>query len=36
MSFSCECCLLSGTGLCDGTIPRPEDSYRVCVTVNVH
>ena len=36
MSFSCECCLLSGTGLCDGTIPRPEDSYWVCVTVNVH
>ena len=36
MSFSCECCLLSGRGLCDGPMPRPEDSYRVCVTVNVH
>jgi hypothetical protein len=32
MSVSCECCVLSGRGLCDGLVPRPEDSYRVwCV-----
>jgi hypothetical protein len=29
----CECCVLSGRGLCDGPIPRPEESYRVCVCV---
>jgi hypothetical protein len=29
----CECCVLSGRGLCDGPIPRPEESYRVCVYV---
>jgi hypothetical protein len=33
MSVSCECCVLSGRGLCDGLIPRPEESYRVCVCV---
>jgi hypothetical protein len=28
----CECCVLSGRGLCDGLVPRPEESYRVwCV-----
>jgi hypothetical protein len=27
MSVSCECCLLSGKGLCDGPIPRPEESF---------
>ena len=32
MSFSCECSTLSGRGFCDGPIPRPEDSYQVCVT----
>ena len=27
-----ECCVLSGTGLCDRLITRPEESYRVwCV-----
>jgi hypothetical protein len=32
MSVSCECCVLSGKGFCDGPITRPEDSYRVwCV-----
>jgi hypothetical protein len=32
MSVSCECCVLSGRGLCDGPITRPEESYRVwCV-----
>ena len=34
MSVSCECCVLSGRGLCFGLITRPEDSYRVwCVWV---
>jgi hypothetical protein len=29
---SCECCVLSGRGLCLGLITRPEESYRVwCV-----
>jgi hypothetical protein len=32
MSVSRECCGLSGGGLCDGPITRPEESYRVwCV-----
>ena len=32
MSVSCERCVLSGRGLCDGLITRPEESYRVwCV-----
>jgi hypothetical protein len=32
MSVSCECCVLSGRGLCDGLIIRPEESYRMwCV-----
>jgi hypothetical protein len=31
MFVSCEwCVLLSGTGLCDEPIPRPEESYRLC------
>jgi hypothetical protein len=25
----CECCVLSGQGLCDGLITRPEQSYQV-------
>jgi len=29
MSVSCDCCVLSGRGLCDGLITRPEESYRV-------
>ena len=30
----CECCVLSGTGLCDELITRPEESYRPwCVVV---
>jgi hypothetical protein len=34
MFVYCECCVLSGRGLCDGPIPRPEESYRLwCVTV---
>jgi hypothetical protein len=30
LSVSCQCCVLSGRGLCDGLIPRPEGFYRVC------
>ena len=34
MSICCECCVLSGRGLCDGPIARPEESYRLwCVIV---
>jgi hypothetical protein len=33
MSVSSGCCVLSGRGLCDGPIPHPEESYRVCVCV---
>jgi hypothetical protein len=30
----CECCVLSGTGLCDELITRPEESYQLwCVIV---
>ena len=29
MSVSCECCVLSGTGLCVGLTTRPEESYQV-------
>jgi len=29
MSVSYECCVLSGRGLRDGLITRPEESYRV-------
>ena len=27
MDISRECCVLSGSGLCDEPIPRPEESY---------
>jgi hypothetical protein len=27
MSVSCECCVLSGRGLCVGPITRTEESY---------
>ena len=34
MSVSCECRVLSGRGLCDGLITRPDKTYRVwCVWV---
>jgi hypothetical protein len=34
MFFWCECCVLSGRGLCDELITRPEESYRLwCVVV---
>jgi hypothetical protein len=29
--YFCVCSLLSGRGLCDGPIPRPEEFYRACV-----
>jgi hypothetical protein len=29
MDVCCECCVLSGRGLCDGLIARPEESYRL-------
>jgi len=30
--MSAVCCVLSGRGLCDGLITRPEESYRLwCV-----
>jgi hypothetical protein len=29
MSVCCECCVLSGRGLCDDLITRPEESYRL-------
>jgi hypothetical protein len=35
MSVSCECCVMSGRGLCDGLIPRPEESYRLWCVSNV-
>jgi len=31
MSVSFACCVLSGSGLCDGPIISSEESYRVCV-----
>ena len=34
MEVCCECCVLSGRGLCDELITRPETSYRLsCVVV---
>jgi hypothetical protein len=33
MSVCCKCCELSGGGLCDEFITRPEESYRLwCLT----
>jgi hypothetical protein len=29
MFVCCECCALSGRGLCDGLITRPEESYQL-------
>ena len=35
MFVCCECCVLSGRGLCDELITRPEESYRMwCVVVS--
>ena len=33
MSVCCECCMLSGRGLCDELITRPEESYRLWFVV---
>ena len=34
MDVCCECCVLSGRGLCDELITHPEESYRLwCVVV---
>ena len=34
MPVCCECCVLSGRGLCDELTTRPEESYRLwCVVV---
>jgi len=34
MLLCCECCVLSGRGICDELITRPEESYRLwCVVV---
>jgi len=34
MFVCCKCCVLSGRGLCDELITRPEESYRLwCVVV---
>jgi hypothetical protein len=33
MFVSCECCVLSGRGLCDELITRSEESYRLCDVV---
>ena len=36
MIVYCVCCVLSGRGLCDELITRPEESYRRwCVVVRV-
>ena len=31
-----ECCVLSGRGLCDGLITRPEESYRLWCVVECY
>jgi hypothetical protein len=33
MFVCCECRVLSGRGLCDELITRPEESYRLCCVV---
>jgi len=33
MFVCCESCVLSGRGLCDGLITRPDESYRLCCVV---
>ena len=35
MFVCCECCVLSGRGLCDGLITRPEESYGFLSVVSV-
>ena len=33
MFVCCECCVMSGRGLCDELLTRPEESYRVCCVI---
>jgi hypothetical protein len=33
MFICCECCVLSGKGLCDELVTRPEEAYRLCCVV---
>ena len=33
MFVCCECCVLSGRGLCDELVTRPQESYRLCCVV---
>ena len=33
MFVCCECCVLSGRGLCDELITLPEETYRLCCVV---
>jgi len=33
MFICCECCVLSGRGLCDELVTRPEESYPLCCVV---
>ena len=35
MFVCCECCVLSGRGLCDELITRPEESYGCLSVVSV-
>jgi hypothetical protein len=35
MNVSFECCMLSGRGICDGLITRPEESYRMWFVFSV-
>jgi len=35
MYVSYECCVLSGRGLYGGSVPCPDESYRVCLYVCV-
>jgi len=35
MSVCCEYCVLSGRGLCEGLITRPEESYGCLSVVSV-
>jgi hypothetical protein len=36
MFVSCRVFVLSGRGLCDGPIPRPEESYRLRRVLECH
>jgi len=33
MFVCCECCVLSGRGICDELITRPEESYQLCCVI---